>query len=815
MKHVFILFFLFLIQGDIFAQSISKIPVKGNVIFLTKNPNIKNNTYLSEKGTENRSLVDDSGNFVIYIDSISASTILVVEALSKSEKTKSLEVKLYKQPNFLQIIFQGDKYVLAKDDNKIKKNYLNMQQWVVDNNIKNVNGIVDVKSHSFDNYINLYDMNYIKKIVSRDNKVHKVSYLINKDVVVPAVYYTFGLDLAQVAKLPKLQNLDKSASKNFFRTSASFKNTLDVTLPSFFDGATKIVLVQNQFNSPIPTLNTKKFGSSLSFLDMTVDRVKLDLSVSYDHTDDKLQQQGSNMASLMQAVYNIPILGKVDVQNYSNKLKKQNLKSFAKGNFKNEHITWDNSLNFDKQWYDFDNNANNPILPKIVSRDEQTTSLLGKSEFNYKHWRYSQITWQAFYDFRYLKDKLTQRNSEIGSFSFQKDDLHRSSHNLKYGIYSKQDILSFNVYNSHYFSNTASHFTNLFPEVSLTADLSKIFDIYRNTIIWKGSAKRTIGEVALIDKNAAVLSTIYKAQDFNRFYEYQLPIFNKNLRPEIYQNYETSLEWSKHLNYGNLFASLIGFYNHTNDLTYPTMQNDVAILENVGRLRNYGFIATANFDKTLSYKWFFNVFYSFQISKTKVSALYNTSDYINLGGFENISTVLSKGEPLGVIYGYDYQRNELGDILTNSQGQKLMNTYKTKIGNPNPDFIMKLSPTISYKNISFGMLFEYSQGAERWNGTQYMIDLQQGNNNIAPVDYIENANYLRLSDVNFTYHFRKQSSAKYKFKVGASASNLFTITSYKGVDSTSRLFGYTNASGLDLFNLPSIRTYSFFATFNF
>jgi hypothetical protein len=38
--------------------------------------------------------------------------------------------------------------------------------------------------------------------------------------------------------------------------------------------------------------------------------------------------------------------------------------------------------------------------------------------------------------------------------------------------------------------------------------------------------------------------------------------------------------------------------------------------------------------------------------------------------------------------------------------------------------------------------------------------------------------------------------------------NLLLITPYSGVDPSSNLFGYTTGNGLDLFNTPSVRSYS-------
>jgi len=45
------------------------------------------------------------------------------------------------------------------------------------------------------------------------------------------------------------------------------------------------------------------------------------------------------------------------------------------------------------------------------------------------------------------------------------------------------------------------------------------------------------------------------------------------------------------------------------------------------------------------------------------------------------------------------------------------------------------------------------------------------------------------------------------------AKNLLLITRYSGVDPGTSLYGYSNATGLDLFNAPSLKSYSFLLTF--
>jgi len=83
-------------------------------------------------------------------------------------------------------------------------------------------------------------------------------------------------------------------------------------------------------------------------------------------------------------------------------------------------------------------------------------------------------------------------------------------------------------------------------------------------------------------------------------------------------------------------------------------------------------------------------------------------------------------------------------------------------------------------------------------------------------EYIEDASYLRLSQVSLSYDLLGQNNSGKIFKkitLSLSANNLFLITSYKGVDTSSVLFGYNTGQGLDLFNMPDIKSYHFSVKF--
>jgi hypothetical protein len=75
-------------------------------------------------------------------------------------------------------------------------------------------------------------------------------------------------------------------------------------------------------------------------------------------------------------------------------------------------------------------------------------------------------------------------------------------------------------------------------------------------------------------------------------------------------------------------------------------------------------------------------------------------------------------------------------------------------------------------------------------------------------DYIEEASWLRVSELMLSYTATFQRSKIREVKFSLIGHNLLMLTSYSGVDPASSLFGYQGSTGLDLFNLPSTRNYT-------
>lgn len=693
------------------------------------------------------------------------------------------------------------------------------------------------------------------------------------------INYTSVLELSSIGHLPKYQSTyaqgherfttelysddkitETYSPKDFFGNEVSFMNSLNAKFNGLRSGYTDIGFMQRKDNSPIPNAYKESYNFSLAMKDMQVSRyLKSDIGALYNTSYGRLTEQGSNMSTLMHSILTTPptfdnlngfsakdkrawtnpdgtyrsYSSSVDnpyalVNELRDRNKNDYLMTYIKTLYKYNRKSWANNLSFDKLW----DKRNNGTLPytnnqRLSKRTNQTANITYNSDFEWivKDDETS-LTLLAQYGFNHTEDKLFQSNKFQNQSDLQttyRKGLIRNSHDIKYGIkMNRSSRIFIEAENKHYFSNTAhsGDYLNLFPEAGILLKLDRIledlFDWDSHSLSFYSNIKRSIGEASLIDRNPAILSTIYEAKDFRNYYEYQFPVFTNSLKPETYIKSEIGFRY--HSRNGYFSAELNGYNYSTHNVVSPVLESSSPALHNIGRLRSYGYFLELNYHYNYSYRTNINIKYHFSQGKSKATAIYGNQPFYRLGGFRDISTVFAKNEPLGAIYGTTYQRNEDGQIIIGTDGSPLINSQITKIGDPNPDFVMSLNPNISYKRLDLSFILEYRHGGDRWNGTKAFMDYQgMSENKTLGVgeDYIEKANTLRLSNINLTYTFAPYRKTLERFSIGFSAKNLFLISSYDGVDPATSLFGYSSTKGLDLFNLPSMRSYSFILSLTF
>ncbi len=209
-------------------------------------------------------------------------------------------------------------------------------------------------------------------------------------------------------------------------------------------------------------------------------------------------------------------------------------------------------------------------------------------------------------------------------------------------------------------------------------------------------------------------------------------------------------------------------------------------------------------------------------------------------------TIITEGEAIGTFYGFKWaglQQNTDGkwvDTYYTADGKTTAtpnaDTDRFVLGHSNPDFTLGWNNTITYKNWDFNVFCNAAFGAKRLNLVRYAMNSSVGAsmfvtdkdyfNNVGITmpsldaenktygnsdKWLENANYFRCENISIGYNIPRSTIKFADLRVTLSCQNLFTITSYKGMDPAGASFSDSNVdnnNGLDMGAYPNPRTFT-------
>jgi hypothetical protein len=440
---------------------------------------------------------------------------------------------------------------------------------------------------------------------------------------------------------------------------------------------------------------------------------------------------------------------------------------------------------------------------------------------------------------------------------------NRSSHNgsITFSPTYRADYFEagLNVVNKFYTSNTTVKNNFFLPAVAAFSRFEKLFNVNNLTAKITTGFSRFNSELALSSSfapNSLVKYTVANALQYLPVTE--VNTFN-NLLPIEHKEYNAGIE----LTYKSKIAlSVDWFSRHT--------LNDVFAIENTGRLqleniashRNRGVEVELNLYPYLwdSRKIFLSNTISFVAYRSKVTAVKNGYNFTPIAGFNDVHKAIVKDEPLGVIVGNTFLKDAANNIIIGTDGFPLVNNTPAVIGNPTPDFTIKASNRINWKQWDFNIDWEWKKGGDVWNGTQALLDYYGRSENSAvlrnttnyvfngvdangkvntipvsfynaslPVEqnrwvrygpgsvaeaYIQKGDCVRINNIGLSY---KPKIKKYLQQLAFTvyASNIMLWSAYKGADPNQLLYDQAGTTGLDFFNLPSYRSVGFTASLKF
>jgi len=321
---------------------------------------------------------------------------------------------------------------------------------------------------------------------------------------------------------------------------------------------------------------------------------------------------------------------------------------------------------------------------------------------------------------------------------------------------------------------------------------------------------------------------------------------------------------------GSIDGSFDWYKRKTTDMLYPVPLPSTTVglgsspFVNVGDMSNKGIELSLGYhygrkdDRPL--KFDLGVNFSRNVNEiTKLAPGITQQPY---GTFRSLQTsILKTGEAFGSFYGYKVQgiyQNQAE--ITNSASYTLARVGgfryqdingdgvispadRTIIGNPNPDFLYSFSLNVSYKNFDIATFFNGVQGNDLYEATRYFTDFPTfdgarstrllnawspaNTSSLVPSPYVgvsdleyasssyfvQNGSFFRMKNLQVGYAlpvtklFGSKSGIS-KFRVYASATNIFTITKYTGLDpEVSQESDTFSAVGVDRGIYPSPRQF--------
>lgn len=412
-----------------------------------------------------------------------------------------------------------------------------------------------------------------------------------------------------------------------------------------------------------------------------------------------------------------------------------------------------------------------------------------------------------------------------------------------------------------------------YPAVSLGWDFTETFQMDTDAMLSYGKLRASWGQVgndapflyatdnyfgpAFIGGDGFISSLRFPNFGTNAF-ERSTTLGNDQLKAETTTTYEFGADL-------RFFGGRLGFdltyYNaETTDqvitLDIPTPTGFSSVFTNAGVISNEGFeaVITATPVETGDFSWDFLA--NFTQYETIVEDLPEGVENIFLAGFTSTSSRVVEGRPYGALFGSMYQRNAEGRLIIGSKGWPLQAETDGYLGDPNPDWLLGIRNTFTWKGLSLSGLIDIRQGGDVWNGTRgianyfgvsqltaeqrditgFVFDgvTETGEENTTPVDFanvsngvgsykwvrygfgglseesIQDGSWVRLRDLSLSYRLPAgilENTLIESASITLTGRNLFLITDYDGIDPETNLTGASNGFGLDYFNMPNTKSY--------
>jgi hypothetical protein len=281
------------------------------------------------------------------------------------------------------------------------------------------------------------------------------------------------------------------------------------------------------------------------------------------------------------------------------------------------------------------------------------------------------------------------------------------------------------------------------------------------------------------------------------------------IKPERQKEYETGIDAT--LANGRADLSLTVYQRNISDLLLvqtigPSIGQQFRVFSSTSTLRNRGVEASLGLQpiRTRDASWLFRT--TFALNRSKVTHL--SVPTFQTGGF---------GTSLGTF------QIEEGKSATQIAGREGV------VGDAYPKFQMSFTNDIDYKALSLGFLFDWKQGGDIINLTEYLYDAGQNSKDFETAGkqrqidfasrtgvYVQDGSYLKLREVTLSYTLPNHITSSLfgsnmRFaRLNLSGRNLLRFTGYRGLDpEVSNFSNQAIVRNVDVAPFPPSRSFFF------
>lgn len=684
---------------------------------------------------------------------------------------------------------------------------------------------------------------------------------------------------------------------DFFKNTVDNKYLLNTQIESPKGNFMKINFVYKTGKITIPTSRNNEIATSVKYFRNVSRYSKIETILSYDDFENNLPNSNFIINKIVFANAVTPIhfdnhfastlsnglqRSYADSENnpyylIQNNVDKNKSKTIS-FNFNHKYAKLENSniVNTSFQFSEITNTNGQDFYfagiaaPNFNKRMERFTNFSVSDVFNHTINNHGFV--ESKIDFRFQERNL-ERNYFTG-FSSPNDFPENSSNQNKVDAvqqrfeifynanvsYTLQDILSYydelvlkaNT-NLNYSSTVKGKFM---PNFLASAEIRRLFN---EQLSFSVSHSYNQVEPSLQNNNLNFNSLRYNVSRFKELENNLELITPKNAIPT--EEINTNLGLAYNLNYQWNF-NFTFYHKRVENLYVPNFNlNTVNWSPDVNYKQNgveFEIQKTVYGRRGLSYNFNLN----FTHYKNKVISLNNDFSRIPFAGFADVNKNYIVGQPLGVIVGNGYLRDNNQNIIIDDDGFPMEDSEPKILGDPNPDFVVGFFNTLKYKNFALNLSFDWSKGGEMWNGTQQTLNYygksdltekqrnttnyvfegvkQDGSINTKAIafydvnfpveqnrwtrygidgvaeDAIEDATYFRLNSISLSYSNNSDYQLKkVNYTLSFFVNNVFVLSKSKTAFSSNSMFNSLDSAGLDYFNAPMMRSFGSSLTIKF